>query len=96
VGLGPIFARSEISVDNGAARYVGTDTSIGVNFGGGVNLFVLGPMFIGGEARIRYAAGEYNYKLESGDGTITYDKGAVETWSLSGLDVVLSVGVRLP
>ena len=65
VGVGPVFARSQLSVDNGAARYVGTDTSIGVNFGGGLNLFVAGPVFIGGEARVRWAAGEYEYKLES-------------------------------
>jgi hypothetical protein len=96
VGLGPVFARSEISVDNGAARYVGTDTSIGVNFGAGANLFVAGPVFVGGEARIRYAAGDYNYRLESGDGTRTYDRGSVETWSLAGVDVLLAVGVRLP
>jgi hypothetical protein len=96
VSLGPIFARSEISVDNGAARYVGKDTSIGVNFGAGVNYFVYGHLFIGGEARVRYAAGEYNYKLESGDGTIQYDRGSVDTWSLSGVDVVFTVGVRLP
>lgn len=96
VGLGPVFARSEISVDNGAARYVGTDTSIGVNFGGGINFFVAGPVFIGGEARIRYAAGEYDYRLESGDGSRTYDRGSVDTWSLTGIDVLVAVGVRLP
>jgi len=96
VGVGPVFARSEISIDNGAARYVGTDTSIGVNFGAGANLFVAGPVFLGGEARIRYAAGDYNYRLESGDGTRTYDRGSVETWSLAGVDVLLAVGVRLP
>lgn len=96
VGLGPVFARSEISVDSGAARYVGTDTSIGVNFGAGASLFVAGPVFVGGEARIRYAAGDYNYRLESGDGTRTYDRGSVETWSLTGIDVLVAVGVRLP
>ncbi len=96
VGVGPVFARSQLSVDNGAARYVGTDTSIGVNFGGGLNLFVAGPVFIGGEARIRWAAGEYEYKLESGDGTRTFDRGSVDTWSLAGVDVLVAVGVRLP
>ena len=96
VGLGPVFARSEISIDNGAARYIGTDTSIGVNFGAGASLFVAGPLFVGGEARIRYAAGDYNYRLESGDGTRTYDRGSVETWSLTGVDVLVAVGVRLP
>ena len=96
VGVGPVFARSEIAVDNGLARYVGTDTSIGVSFGGGLNLFVAGPLFIGAEARIRYAAGDYTYKLESGDGTRTYDKGSVETWSLTGLDAMLAIGVRVP
>ena len=96
VGLGPVFARSEISVDNGAARYVGTDTSIGVNFGAGLNLFVAGPLFLGAEGRIRYAAGDYEYRLESGDGTRTYDRGSVETWSLAGVDVLVAIGVRLP
>lgn len=96
VGLGPVFARSEVSVDDGAARYVGKDTSIGVNFGGGINFFVADPVFIGGEARIRYAAGEYEYKLESGDGSRTYDRGSVDTWSLTGIDVLVAVGVRLP
>ncbi|MBX3205838.1 MAG: hypothetical protein KF764_12265, partial [Labilithrix sp.] len=96
VGVGPVFARSQISVDNGAARYVGTDTSIGVNFGGGINFFIAGPVFLGGEARIRYAAGDYEYKLESGDGSRTFDRGSVDTWSLTGVDVLVALGVRLP
>lgn len=96
VGLGPVFARSEISVDDGVARYVGKDTAIGLNFGAGLNFFVAEPFFIGGEARVRWAAGEYTYRLESGDGTRTYDKGSVDTWSLSGIDVLVSAGVRLP
>lgn len=96
VGVGPVFARSELSLQNGAAHYVGTDTSIGVNFGAGVSLLVAGPLFVGGEARIRYAAGEYGYELERGDTTLTYDRGSVDTWSLAGIDVLLAIGVRLP
>lgn len=96
VGLGPVFARSELSVDNGVARYVGTDTAIGVNFGAGVSLFVAGPVFVGGEARIRYAAGEYDYRLESGDGSRTFAYGSASTWSLAGIDALVAIGVRLP
>lgn len=96
VAVGPIFARSEVSVDNGIARYVGTDTSIGVSAGAGASIFVAGPLFIGGEGRLRYARGSYSYRLESGDGSVAYDSGSVDTWSLTGLDVLLAIGVRLP
>jgi hypothetical protein len=96
VSVGPVFARAEISVDNGLARYVGTDTGIGVALGAGISYFVAGPLFLGGEGRIRYAAGEYTYKLESGDGSRTYDKGSVDSWSLTGIDILLAIGVRVP
>jgi hypothetical protein len=96
VGVGPIFARSEVTVENGLARYVGTNTGLGVNFGAGVNLFVFGPVFVGGEARIRWGAGDYDYRLESGDGSIAFDRASVSSWTLAGLDVLFAAGVRLP
>lgn len=96
LGLGPVFARSQLNVDNGAAKYVGTDTAVGINMGFGASYFPTnGPFFVGGEGHLRYAGGSYDYRLESGDRSRVYDKGAVGDWSLAGIDVLLALGVRI-
>ena len=95
ITAGPVFSRSQISVDNGLAKYTGTDVGIGVSAGVGMNLFVAGPVFIGGEGKARYAKGTYTYELTDGADR-TYDKGSVDTWSLTGIEIRAGVGVRLP
>jgi hypothetical protein len=92
---GPVLARSTVGVDGGAATYRGTDTAIGVAAGVGFSLFIAGPVFLGGEGRLRYARGTYSYELVSGDER-TFARGEVDSWSLSGLEIIAGLGVRIP
>jgi hypothetical protein len=94
VMAGPTFANSYVRLDNGAAEYRGTDRAIAVGAGLGANLFVAGPVFVGGEARVRYATGVYNYELVSGSSQRTIAEGSVTHWSMTGLDLMLAMGVR--
>lgn len=96
VMVGPTFASSYVKLDDGSAEYRGKDTAIAVGGGLGANLFVAGPVFIGGEARLRYAQGVYTYELVAGkdDQQRTYAEGSVAHWSMTGIDVQLAVGVR--
>lgn len=96
VMVGPTFASSYVKLDDGSAEYRGKDTAIAIGGGLGANLFVAGPVFIGGEARLRYAQGVYTYELVAGkdDQQRTYAEGSVAHWSMTGIDVQLAVGVR--
>jgi hypothetical protein len=96
IGTGPVFAKSKIGIDNGAARYIGSDTGVGLDLGMGANMFFgKSPFFAAAEGHLRYAGGTYAYRLDSGDGTRSFDRGAVSTWNMSGIDVLLALGVRL-
>lgn len=95
VALGPVFARSTVEVGGGLSRYTGTDTTLGVSMGAGLSWFIDKRWFVGGEAKIRYAAGTYDYALSSGSAR-TFDRGASENWSLNGIDGTIVVGARLP
>jgi len=69
--------------------------AIGIGLGGGFSYTVYGPLFVGAEARIRYAAGNYEYTLINGREK-GFDRASVEGFNLSGLDAFLAFGARLP
>jgi hypothetical protein len=90
--VGPTFARSNIKLDNGAAEYRGKDTAIAGGAGLGANLFVAGPLFVGAEARFRYAQGVYQYELVYGNERVI--DGSAYRWSTTGIDVLFAMGGR--
>ncbi|CAN5843428.1 hypothetical protein BH11MYX4_BH11MYX4_15090 [soil metagenome] len=91
---GPVFARAHIDFDDGSASYVATDTGFQIGAGAGLNYFVTERVFIGLEARFRYAKGTYSYELRSGNDRV-FDKGNGDSWSLTGLNLMFAAGVRL-
>ncbi len=95
LSLGPVFASSTVDLDGGATRYRGRNTTLGLGMGGGFTYSVYGPLFVGAEARIRYAAGGYEYRLINGREK-GFDRASVEGFSLNGLDAFFAFGARLP
>ncbi len=92
VMLGPTFAQANIKLDNGAAEYRGKDTAIAAGAGLGANIFVAGPLFVGGEARFRWAQGVYQYELIAGNERVI--DGSVYSWSTTGIDILFAMGAR--
>jgi opacity protein-like surface antigen len=95
LAIGAIFASSTVDVDHGAAQYRASDAAAAVTMGGGASYAIAGRVFVGGEARVRYGGGSYEYTLASGSPR-TFDRDAVSNWSVSGLDLLFAVGARLP
>jgi hypothetical protein len=95
LSMGPVLASSTVDLDGGATRYRGRVTTIGIGLGGGLSYTVYGPLFVGAEARIRYAGGNYEYTLINGRDK-SFDRASVESFSLTGLDAFLAFGARLP
>ena len=91
---GPVFARAHIDFDDGSASYVATDTGFQIGAGAGLNYFVTDRIFVGLEARFRYAKGTYAYELRSGNDRV-FDRGSGSSWSLTGLNVMFAFGYRL-
>lgn len=90
---GPVFARAHIDFDDGSASYVATDTGFQIGAGAGLNYFVTDHVFIGLEARFRYAKGTYSYTLKSGNDRV-FDRGSGDSWSLTGLNLMFAAGYR--
>jgi hypothetical protein len=89
---GPTFARASVKLDDGSAEYRGRDTAISVGAGIGANVFLTQAFFIGGEGRYRYSRGTYDWEIVAGNKKL--DEGSVQTWSLSGIEVMLAAGFR--
>lgn len=100
VTAGPVVTSTTIGADGGAVEHRGR--SVGLALGGGVggSVFVAGPVFLGGEARLRFPGVSPRYDLPEG-ADARLDRAVVDRWSLATfltgvLDVVLAVGVRIP
>lgn len=90
--LGIVRASTSLASNDGSIRFTGTDTGLSFGLGAGANYFVTDFFFVGGEARLRYAAGAYSWVAEAGRWTFTDDQ---NRWSRSGLSVNLFAGIRL-
>jgi hypothetical protein len=73
-------------------RYTGTGTGPSVGLGVGAKRFFKERLFLGGEARLRYARGEYHYSEEVAG--ISFE-GVDPNWSQTGLTLLFFGGVRL-
>jgi hypothetical protein len=91
--VGPTFASASLRFDDSGTEYRGSDTAIAIGGGAGVNFFIAGPLFVGGEARARYARGTYRYELVSGNEE-TIAEGQASSWSMTGVDIMLAFGAR--
>ncbi|RKH05880.1 hypothetical protein D7V97_23285, partial [Corallococcus sp. CA053C] len=76
-----------VSVD-----YQGTGAGLSLGVGAGAKLFFKERFFVGGEARLRYARGTYDYEEEVGGSVFS---GVDEDWSQSGLSLLVFAGLRL-
>ncbi|PTL85250.1 hypothetical protein DAT35_00555 [Vitiosangium sp. GDMCC 1.1324] len=72
--------------------YQGSDVGPSLGLGAGGKYFFRDNLFVGAEGRLRYSAGEYTYTARAGRVTLSDSQ---STWSLSGFNVQLFVGLRL-
>ena len=90
LSMGPVFASSTVDLDGGATRFRGQNTTLGIGLGAGFSYTVYGPLFVGAEARIRYAAGSYEYRLINGREK-SFDRLALSCYALGLSKITLAV-----
>lgn len=90
--VGLVYTNTGASTDDGSISFTGEDTAIGVGAGGGVNYFLGDSLFVGAEARLRYATGIYTFTMKAGQYTFSDRE---SRWDLSGLNLLLFLGARL-
>jgi opacity protein-like surface antigen len=92
ITAGFMVSRSSINV-GGNSEYRASDVAPSVGFGAGASYFFTDRIFVGAEARFRYAAGSYSYELASGQAK-AFDHSGVTAWNSSTVDLALAVGTR--
>jgi opacity protein-like surface antigen len=92
ITAGFMVSRSSINV-GGNSEYRASDVAPSVGFGAGASYFFTDRIFVGAEARFRYAAGSYSYELASGQAR-SFDRSGVSAWNASTVDLALAVGTR--
>lgn len=100
VTAGPVVTRTIVALDGGAAEHRGRSVGLSLGAGAGGSLMVAGPLFVGGEVRLRFGGLSPGYDLPA-DADARLDQATVSQWSvasfLTGLvDAVFAVGVRIP
>lgn len=80
------------SVENVDFRFSGTGLGPSIGLGLGAKKFVKERLFVGGEARLRYARGDYSYSEQVENVTL---RGVDPDWSQTGLSILVFVGTRL-
>ena len=88
---GFVYARSSLTI--GDAEYRASKLAPTVAFGIGASWFLTKRFFVAGEARLRFAAGEYGYELESGHPQ-AFDRSKVNEWTATTIDLGLAAGAR--
>jgi hypothetical protein len=90
--LGLVGSTAYVESKDKSLSVVGTDTSFGFGLGAGGNYFVGDHLYVGLEARYRYARGRYDWVFKAGN----YEfKDSESTWSLSGINILVFLGFRL-
>jgi hypothetical protein len=91
---GVTVSRQSVSgtIENVNFNFTGTGVGPSIGLGLGAKKFVKERVFIGGEARLRYARGDYNYSEQVENITIT---GVDPDWSQTGLSLLIFVGLRV-
>ncbi len=93
VFAGPILSSVGISSKDGSVKVEGTDLAFGGGAGLGAQYFFSANFFAGAEIVARYAAGTYTTKVTVGSYSVS-DKES--SWSLSGINTKLFLGLRFP
>lgn len=90
---GAIVSRQTVSgtVQGVNFDFKGTGVGPSLGLGLGAKKFFKERVFFGGEARLRYARGDYNYSEEVGNVTII---GVDPDWSQTGLSLLFFAGMR--
>ncbi|ADO70668.1 uncharacterized protein STAUR_2876 [Stigmatella aurantiaca DW4/3-1] len=91
--VGVTFSTQTVSGDIEGVdfHYKGTGTGPSVGLGVGLKKFVKERLFLGIEARLRYAQGEDEYSERVGDDEFS---GVDQDWSQTGLSLLVFGGVR--
>ncbi len=75
-----------------AFDFRGRDVAPSFGLGAGAKFFVQERLYLGAEARLRFASGQYTYTSRVGNVSVS---GEQSFWSLSGLNVLFFGGLRL-
>lgn len=90
---GPLFTSLGLGSNDRRVLIEGNDTSIGIGAGGGAQYFFTERFFVGAEVSLRYARGRYQWRLVAGNYMLSAQE---ESWDLSGFNIRLMAGIRIP
>lgn len=80
------------TIENVDFNFTGTGVGPSIGLGLGAKKFVKERLFIGGEARLRYARGDYHYSEQVENITFL---GVDPDWSQTGLSLLVFGGIRI-